>query len=88
MAPPSPSESVELSSDRVVITDRDALSGLSLQTAVFQRTAQGDQIVSPGWTQTAPDEWTRSVDGATTTIKATPATPARREAAPAVAGYL
>jgi len=80
---PASGESVETSSDRVVITDREALSGLSLQTVAFQRTAQGDQIVAPGWTQTAPDEWTQSAHGATTTIKVTPkVTPAQSAAAP------
>lgn len=70
---PSSDDTAETSSDYGMITDREAVSGLSLQTVAFRRTAQGDQIVGPGWTQTAADEWTTSANGATTTIKATPA---------------
>lgn len=69
---PSSAEITGTASDHAVITDGSALSGLPLQTVAFQHTAQGDQIVAPGWTQTAPGEWTRSEHGLTTTIKATP----------------
>ena len=69
---PSSNESVATSSDYDVITDSKAMPGLSLQSVAFQRTAQGDKIVSPDWTQTAADEWTTSADGVATTIKATP----------------
>jgi hypothetical protein len=65
-------ESAEIAADHVVITGGDALSGLAAQSVQYQHTAQGDQFSAPGFTPTAPGEWTMSAHGTTTSVKLSP----------------
>lgn len=71
-AQPTATESADLSADRVAITDGEALSGLAVQTVQYQHTDQGDKFSAPGFTQTGPGEWTKSENGATTSVKVIP----------------
>lgn len=71
-AQPTSTESAEVAADHIVITDGDALSGLAVQTVQYQHTAQGDKFSAPGFTQTAPGEWTMSANGTTMSVKVSP----------------
>lgn len=71
-AQPTASESAELASDQVAITDGDALSKLAVQTVQYEHTAQGDKFSAPGFVQTAPGEWTKTENGTAISIKVSP----------------
>lgn len=71
-AQPVSAESAEIAADHVTITDGNALSGLTVHTVQYQHTAQGDKFSAPGFTQTAPGEWTMSANGTTMSIKVSP----------------
>jgi hypothetical protein len=70
-AQPVSTESADPTANHILITGRDALSGIPWQTAQYQWTADGHEVTAsgPGWTQTAPGVWTNSAHGITTTMK-------------------
>lgn len=71
---PAATETTESTVDHTVISDGAVLSALAPQSIQYQRTADGDKlsVSGPGWTQTAPGEWTNSAPGSSATIKAVP----------------
>jgi hypothetical protein len=71
-AQPASTESAEIAAGHVVITDGDSLSGLAVQTVQYRHTAQGDTFSAPGFTQTAPGEWTMSANGTKMSVKVSP----------------